>query len=79
VQFAQLSPWLGAELSDERAAGLLIGGECFALAAVVVQGQHQQRVQAFAQRVRAGRAGAGGFRRIRGRAAETGQPQVVKK
>jgi len=56
VQVPQLGSWFGAQLGHEDPAGLLIGGDRLALAAAPVEGEHQQRVQVLAQRVRAGEA-----------------------
>ena len=56
MQLAQFGPRLGAQLIHEHPARVLIGGQCFGLAAVAVQGKHQHGVQVLAQRVGRGHA-----------------------
>jgi hypothetical protein len=51
VQLVQFGSWLGAQLIYEHPSRVLIGGQRFGLAAVAVQGKHQQGVQVLAQRV----------------------------
>jgi hypothetical protein len=51
VQFAQFGSGLSAQLIYDHPPRVLIDGQCFGLAAVAVQGKHQQGVQVLAQRV----------------------------
>ena len=54
MQLAQSSSRLGTKLLDEHAAGMLVGSKRLGLAAVTVEGEHQQAMQVLAQRVGAG-------------------------
>ena len=54
MQLAQSGSRLGTKLLDEDAAGMPVGGKRLSLAAVTVEGEHQQGVQMLPQRVGAG-------------------------
>jgi hypothetical protein len=48
VKLPELGSWFGADLVDEHLPRVPEGGERFGLAAVAVQGEHQQAAQVLA-------------------------------
>jgi hypothetical protein len=51
LEFAELATWLDPQLLNEDVTGVLIGGECFRLAAWAVQRPHQLGTEAFPERM----------------------------
>ena len=71
VQLAQRGPWLDAELADQLAAGVPVGGQRRGLLSGPVQRQHQQLVHPFPQRL-----GSGQFLQLRDELAVQAQVQL---